>query len=288
MFNVSIFARIGVASALAVVPFSVCAQSKPDPPQAVGVVSSVAANPTPPQGRVLGDEERKALLSKTRKAYYNLRAHGVQEFRFDIQPDWDAFYASVSADQAGREQLLPILKKLRMQAVVGPTGGVTISRELDVAPPSDMIAGRERQVIGGIEQTLTGFFQTWSMEMVVPLPTAEADYQIEELGQSYRLTYKDQSADVTTTLNHDLAIMKIEVVSSDMNAAVSPTLTEGEDGFVLTGYTGVYNGANLAVTMVSSKIDGVLLPTSVKVTVESNDLHIVFPFTFSNFVVKKL
>lgn len=184
-------------------------------------------------------KDPKGVVEKAWHSYYSLKAQGMLEFRCNVQPDWNLTYKSVKADPSTMQDLMPLLQKTYFKVIVGPEGASTVSHESDVAPSNEKLAESMRKSIGGIEQILTGFFQTWSGFVVNPLlPATDSDYRVEELGDKYRLTYKEgATTDVVTTLDHNFAIEQFEVTEPNLTATLRPTWTRNEKGLLLlTGY----------------------------------------------------
>ena len=243
--------------ALAVSPTLARCQSKP--------ASEQGAAPA----TVLSPQARDKLMQQARQSYYILHAHGFQEFHCQVLLDWDTMYSNIDVDTVGREQLLPMLKKMQIQIAVGPTGAVNVSHESDVAPLSDDVAARMRQSTGGIEQLLTGFFQTWSQFAIDTMfPDVGSDYQMEAIGDRYRVTQKDSSGEVVLEMNHDLVMDRMHVATSKVNGNVDPVFTPGKGGLMLTGYEGNVRSEGgpaqqLTVKVTYQDVDGFQLPHAV-------------------------
>ena len=159
-----------------------------------------AISATATSSQSLGLPERKEVMRQARESYGGLKGQGLTEFQFDVVPDWNTFY-QVQEQGLGQDELLPALKQVHFHVVVGPDGASNISHQSDVAPANEGLATRMRQSISGMEQVITGFLQTWSgYAMGPPMPAVDSEYQIEDLGKTYRFTYKDGPGDVVLTL----------------------------------------------------------------------------------------
>jgi hypothetical protein len=262
---------------------SIAVQAAPQQPAA-----TAAATPS----QYLGLPERKEVMRQARESYGGLKGQGLTEFRFDVVPDWDAFFKA-QAQGLGQDELLPALKQVHFHVVVGPDGASNISHQSDVAPPSEELATRMRQSIGGMEQVVTGFLQTWSgYAMGPPLPPVDSEYQIEDLGKNYRFTYKDGPADVVLTLGRDFAIEEMKVTSSEFSGSIHPTLLAAKTGFRLTGYEGTFkagsNDGKMSASIEHSEVDGIQLPEKVKVVITLPAGQVLdLPLVFTNRAIKK-
>lgn len=208
-----------------------------------GNVPGCPATPAPPSvaGTQLGPAAVEKLMREARQSYYNLPSRGLREFSCQVLPGWDVMYNSkrLKVDGVEREQFLPVLKKVRFRVLVGATGTASVSHQSDVAAPSQAVAARVRESTRGIEQLVTGFFQTWSSFAFGSLfPEASGSLQVEEAGNKYRLTHKDASADVHIVMNKDLTIEHENVESSKASASVDPIFTATKEGLLLTSYGG--------------------------------------------------
>jgi len=237
--------------------------------------------------------DRKDVIREARRSYYDLKSKGLAGFECQVSMDWDSMFKTLKPDATGRDQVIPILKKTQFQVLVGPEGASTVSHHSDVAPPNEEVAGRVRQSTGGVEQVLTGFFQTWSGFMMgAPFPEADGDYLLENLGENYRLTYKETSVDVVISMAHDFTIDEMRVTTPDFEARVHPEFARNQGEFVLLGYEATYKAASGAPQQLSMKIEnrdvqGFSLPATVTATVDLPAGKLEMPLIFSDCKVTK-
>ena len=101
-----------------------------------------------------------------------------------------------------------------------------------------------------------------------PFPAVNSDYQLEDLGVQYRISYKDGPADVVTTMGKNMIITEVKVNSKDFISSVRPRLTRTAKGFVLSGYTADYKptsgpgAVKLELKIVNEPVNGLQLPTN--------------------------
>jgi hypothetical protein len=233
--------------------------------------------------------DRKEIIRSARQSYYSLKGEGLTEFRCQVSLGWESTFKALKADEVGRDQVLPVLKKTHFELLAGQSGASTVSHQSEVAPPTEEVAERIRKVTGGIEQILTGFMHTWSMFMMEPpLPAVDSEYQLEDLGEKYRLTYKEGPANVVTSMTHDFAIEEMTVTAPELEGTVRPHFARNKNGFVLVGYEATYKAGSsgpqqLSVKVEYKKFEGLNLPSTVTATV--NPVEIVL--TFTDYQVKK-
>lgn len=237
--------------------------------------------------------DKKAVLDEANRKYYNLKANGLTEFSCQVVPDFDAFYKDVKMDAVGRDQVLPAAKKVSFQVVVGPSGAASVSHQFSEAPPSDEVAARLRQVAAGIEQTVGGFFQTWSPLMVnSPLPGTSDEYQMEDLPDGYRFTADEGKMHGEVSMNHALLIDSIEARTPEFEGTVYPKFVNGNNGLVLESYQVVYKTAGndsqeLSVKVSYQEIEGLSLPQTITLNMTLPQGRVEAPIAFRACQVKK-
>jgi hypothetical protein len=73
-----------------------------------------------------------------------------------------------------------------------------------------------------------------------PFPEIGVEYQLDDLGSQWRLSYKDGSGDVVTLMSKELVIIEVKVTTPDFVSSVRPEFKRTRDGFVLKGYAADY------------------------------------------------
>lgn len=236
--------------------------------------------------------DKKTVLQNANLAYYNLKAQGLSEFSCQVRPDWDAAFKDIQMDALVRDQVLPIAKKMRFQVVVGPSGAALVSHQSPEAPSSEDVATRVRDMSSGMEQMVTGFFETWSQIMInPPLPGADNEYQMEESGGDFRFTAAAASTHVAVSMSHDFVIDSIEVKSPKLEGVVRPKFERREGALVLVGYDAKYKtdsaSQQLAVKVEYQEVEGLALPRTITMTMSLPQGRIDEPITFTDCRAKK-
>ncbi len=186
-----------------------------------------------------------------------------------------------------------MLKATHFTVLLGPDGASTISHESDIAPPSEEVAQRIRQSVDGMEQLLTGFFQTWSVFMFNSLlPEPDSKYHLEDLGEKYALSFSERANQVAVVLNHQLAIEEVKVTSPKFDSTLHPQWSASSNGRVLTGYQAYYKGATsepvqLSVKVEYREVEGLSLPSTVDAAVPSPAGSVSIRLVFLDYQVKK-
>jgi hypothetical protein len=255
---------------------------------AVGCFGQSGALPSTPNAA-----DSKEILRRAPLAYYSLKREGLIDFRCQITPDWDSFYKSVKTDAVGREQLLPILKTMRFQVAVGPDGAATVSHQSDAAPPSEAVADRIRRSTDGMEQVMTGFFQTWLQFMINSLfPDPDGKYQLQDFGDKFVLTLHEGKTDVVESMSRDLVIDTVKATAPEFEGTVNPTFAQNKKGLVLSGYVGNTkatssgNSQHISIKIDYSEVQGLTLPRTVMAEVALQGAPIEIIVSFSDCHIK--
>jgi hypothetical protein len=251
-------------------------------PLALFVIASLNASAQ------LRPSDQNELLDRASHAYYNLKDAGLLEFRCRVLPDWDAIYANLNVDAAGRE-LLPLVKQTRFDVLVGPTGASTVSRHSDAAPPNEQLAERLRTTVTGVEQMLTGFWGVWSQFMYgVPGPDRRREFTTQEVDGEYRITQKEGQVDILLTMNSDLALTEVRTTTGDIVVTVRPKLSHLPGGYLFSGYGTTYfkkgSGPVASQVLIENRdVEGFQLPVQVIGVMGG----VRVPLTFSAYQIKK-
>lgn len=237
--------------------------------------------------------DKKTILEQANRTYFNLKANGLAEFTCQVSPDWDAAFKNVKMDAVGRDKVLPMAKQTTFQVTVGPSGAASISHQFRQAPPSQDVADRLRIMAEGMEQMLSGFFQTWSQLMInPPLAGTDNEYQMEEKSDGYRFTANEANIEVAVEMNRDLVINSIYAKTSEFEGTVHPRFAQHQGGLVVDSYEGTYktksgNSQQLSVKIQYQEIESLPLPRIVTMTISLPQGLLEEPIALSDCVVKK-
>lgn len=206
---------------------------------------------------------RQAVLSQARSAYYSLHSHGMVSFQCDVTPDWNMLLAEQKKqDPDGEQKAVQTLNQLHFTVNVAPDSTANLTHN-ELTGQSQQMMDALKQIYSGMEQMVSGFFETWKVFMFSPpFPEADSTYELVDLGPRYRLTYKDGDAEVATTMGHDFAIDTMSVSTARFDSSIQPIFNSTSDGFVLSGYNASYKSQNpgettlLNVNMEYGKVQG--------------------------------
>lgn len=234
------------------------------------------------------------ILQSARNAQYSLPKQGMKSFRCSITIDWDALFKVLGDNSESAQTLLALLKKTRFKVVVGPDGSSSLSRESDEPPPSQEIADRLQESQVGAEQIVNGFLKGWAGFMVQSMiPVTDDKYNLALVDGKYVLTFSGNGMDVAIDFGPNLAMERVSVKSTNINAEIKPTFESTPNGFVLIGFSGTFpapepGGPTSANAQIENElVDGLELPHHVNVSVPIKDITLVVHMTFSDFQVTR-
>jgi hypothetical protein len=237
---------------------------------------------------------KKETVRQARQAYYNLRNEGLVEFQCSSWPNWEAMIADLrKTNPAAADEGLKTLNQIRFSVSLGPDGAVAVTHN-DVPAGNDEMVKSLNQIYSGMEQTLTGFYQTASIFLLMPpFPEVDSEYQLEEQETQYRLLYKEGAADVVITMSKDLAITSLRIKTAEFDSTIETRFTKTAKGFLLARYVGDYQSKSSAEsTHLNVRIDyleasGLQLPQKVNLTGTYGGNPVAGEVSFSDYKVKK-
>ncbi len=184
---------------------------------------------------------KQAILSQARQSYYNLRNEGLASFQCSVTPNWENLLQNErKQNPEGADAAIKTLSQLRFVTSLAADNSVKLTHN-ELSGQNKEMMDALRQIYEGMEQMASGFFDTWKLFMVgPPFPEVNSQYQLEEVGPQYRLTYKEDNADVVTTMDHNFSIANLKVTSPQFDSSIQPTFTRTTKGLVLRGYNASY------------------------------------------------
>jgi hypothetical protein len=244
----------------------------------------------------VASRDPKGVLAQARAAYYNLASRGYRQYRFQAKPDWSAMLGDqAKTNPAGFEAAMAIFAKLRFDVVVDEKGSAKISHN-DVEAPNDQTRAGLTQLYGGMDQMLTGFFQTWTPFMIeTPFSSVGADLSVETIGTKYRFRWVENgSTKVEILTDQAFAVTEMKVTTPAFDSVIRPVFDRGPAGLVLTSYEAEYREQppaapiRIAVLIKNRPVQDLLMPADLDLTawIGGNGTHILMAFTEPS-VVKK-
>ena len=258
----------------------------------LGVTAAAASQPaanSQPVTSQPGAPDSAQIVEQARRAYYSLRAVGLDEFQSTVKPNWEIVLKDQLKTSPEKAQAaLKLLNGLHFSMLLDKDGKVTMSHHADVEPQNEQQRQGFDQIYSGMDQAISGFFATWSLFMLnTPFPSAETEYQLEDLGSQYRLSYKEGSSDVVTLMSKDLIISEVKVTSPEFISSVRPQFARTAKGLVLSGYAADYQPTSgsgvvkLDVKLEHQPVSGLELPVNLIVdsVLDGAPTHIELAFS---------
>ncbi|HXX94486.1 MAG TPA: hypothetical protein VEN81_12700 [Planctomycetota bacterium] len=265
------------------------------PRSIAGILLVLGLGVAPAASRAQEPKDPKDLLRQIREAYYSLEDRGLVSFEASVKPDWRLVLKDqLASDPKAGEAAVQQLDQLRFVMSLDAASKVTVTHHGDPAPENKQAAAGYRQIFSGIDQTLSGFFQTWCpFVRTSPFPETGSKYRLEEIGDEYWLSYKDGSARVVTTVSKEFRIVDLRVTDKAFSSSLKPKFKKTAQGLLLVGYYAVYeepggeNTTQLKVGIEYLEAGGLQLPAKLSIRGFYNDSPIVLDISFSGYDVKK-
>ncbi len=209
---------------------------------------------------------KKAILTKAREASYNLRNRGLLEFQAIVSPNWRLVLKDqFTSDPASAETALKLLNGIHFTVAMDPAGAVKVTHQTDVAAPNKQAEDGFAQIYSGMEQAMTGFFDTWKPFMLTePFPEVESVYDLQ----------------------------KTKVTTPAFKSVLKPQFARSTQGLLLTGYDAIYDGVTdnshvvLSVQIENQETSGQQLPRKLNLQGTSEGAPFSMELALSNYQVK--
>ena len=244
---------------------------------------------------VAGASEKDTII-QARNAYYSLAAHGFANFRCNLTPNWmEILRDGFRTNPAGANHALDILKKLIFVVTVANGAEAKVTHNT-VAAENKIMAEGLQQIYSGMEQTVVGFFTTWTVFVVnPPLPAPDSDYRLQDQGGRWHLSYKERAADIATIMEKDFSVREMAVSSAEFGSMLQPKFAHTNEGLLLTSYHANYQGKTAAshdktlldVLIGYQKINGLQVPKKLNIGGSYNDSPFKMEVLFSNCTATK-
>jgi len=214
------------------------------------------------------------IIRQARNAYYSLQARGFVDVPCTVTPNWRAILREqLKTTPAAVNRAVDSLKQLVFVVTLASGEPAKITHNT-IAATDDKMAQGLQQIYSGMEQMVVGFFATWTGYVVTPLlPAADDDYQLQEQGRRWRLSYKERPTDVVTIMEKDFSIDETAVDAPGFVSVLRPTFTRTSEGLLLTEYSGDYRGKSpnapdavlLQVLIAYQQVNGLQLPSKLNI-----------------------
>lgn len=229
------------------------------------------------------------VLKGATQSYYGLRKSGLIEFQARVTPTWEVAVKNIESNP----EALKLLNGLKFRVLLGADDVVKVNHEVTIPAPNAKVEAGFKQIFGGLEQVLSGFFTTWNFFMLNnPFSSVDSEYQVKDLGITYLLTYKETDADVAITMTKSFSITELKVITPEFSSSITPQLTKTEKGYVLIGYAANYVPAKapgkveLKIQVDYQDVNGLKLPRRLRAHSVLDGKPTETELIFSDYTVK--
>lgn len=234
------------------------------------------------------------FIRTAQSKYYSLSNNGVTELQFSVIPDWASLLShemktEVKPDNAG----LKLLGGVHFWASVTETGRARLTHQVDAYPQSTSGLDNLQKAIGGVEETLDGFWRTASVFLFTSaFPKPETPYQLSEKDGNYLLSYRDGNYDIVTTIAGDYEITEIKVTSATLSSSLKPRFTKTDAGFLLAAYDADYKQAaaqpgHISVQITYQDVEKLHLPSDLVIETTSEGAGYEMRLHLADYQIKR-
>ena len=177
--------------------------------------------------------DKKQILNKARRKYYNLKQAGLIDFQVNVKPNWH-----VVADFQSNPAVLKVLEDLQFSMSIDAESKLRVDHQTELIPTNQKTADYIDKVFKDMNDALSRFISAWSVFMLgSPFPPEDSSYEINEIADRYQFSRWEGATNVVTLTDKAFKIIEINVSGSTFKASLKPLLKETADGFILSGYS---------------------------------------------------
>lgn len=178
-----------------------------------------------------------AILRQAKQSYYNLPKNGFLEFKAKVEPNWSVAVKGIEQNP----EAMRLLSGLKFSLMLNSKGEIKLNHEATIPAPNAAVDAGYKQIFEGMDQQVSGFFETWNLFMLsTPFPDENSEYTLEDSGNEYRINYKEQESAILIRMKKDLVVTEISTASSLFTSVVRPHFVKTSKGNILAGYSGSY------------------------------------------------
>jgi hypothetical protein len=240
--------------------------------------------------QTLPDAQAKHVLQQAHEKHYSLQTAGLTGFTGELHPAWEPFFQQLKVDL--KDPLPPLIKQVHFYATFTSDGEAKITHS--ALPAADeALTARMTKSVGGFEQMVGGFYQTWSFfGYASPLPDTDSTYQVESVKGKYLLTYHEDKALIRTTITPEFAVEEMNYAGPTLSVDMHATWMQTAKGFLLSGYDGLteiqpQGKVHIEIKINYETVDGFALPSKVEMVTPTPNGTLDVTFTFTDYKVTK-
>jgi len=264
---------VAIAVMLAASPASAQNGTKLDAP-------APAQAPAPARSPAPASATKAAILRKAESSYYILQSQGLKSFQCIVQPNWAESVPDLSQ--------LALVSQIKFSAVIDDQGGVQVAPFL---PNGGTVDPSVSQLVGGLQGTISGFFQTWNGLVFSPLLPDPTDKDIIFSAQAdgFHFAKKSQDTSVDLVLTKNGLLTDMKVVTPSVAVALQPSYIATDKGLLLVGANSDLNNGSQKVVfqMQYQDVEGFELPVMVAYQVTLPNQVVSIDLSFADYKIVK-
>jgi hypothetical protein len=240
-----------------------------------------APAPAPPLARPSAQASsamKDLILRKAEGAYYILQVQGLKSFQCVIQPNW----AQIVTDPTQ----LALVSPVQFTAVIDDQGAATVTPFL---PSGAAIDPSLNDLVGGLQQTVEGFFQTWNSMVFSRVFSPGDDDQLVYSSQAdgYHFAQKTSDANVDIVMTRDALMTAMKVTTSSSVIAMAPVYIATDNGLLLSSMNSVIDSGKQKVNfqLQYEMVDGFEMPAMAAYQVIFPDQTVSIDMSFSSYKI---
>jgi hypothetical protein len=244
----------------------------------------------PFNARSQGQINKAAVIRQANSSYYSVRASGLVEFQARVTPNWEVAIKDIGA----QPETLRLLNGLKFSISFDSNNAIKMNHEVGIPAPNEQTEAGFNQIFAGMEQMVSGFFDTWELFMLnSPFPPPDGSYDFRDSTGGYYINYKEGNADVSIEMNKDFTVTLVKVVSAEFESSIWPKFTRSDKGFVLNRYSAKYLPAkgpgkvDLEIQIEHLDVQALKLPQRLRMHSVMDGQATETELTFSDYQVKK-
>jgi hypothetical protein len=240
--------------------------------------------------------DKREIIKQARAAYYSLREKGLDTFSANAAVNWEVVLGPIKTgdDVAQRAAAIKLLNGLHFGVAMDSSGKVSVTHRADTPAPNETSQKGYDQIFTGMEQVITGFYDTYSPFMITsPFPAVDGDYTVEDIDIGYRVTYKEGASSVLTRMTKTFAIIDTTVNAADFDSVIKPAFSTTEQGYVMSGYNGYYKPKTgpgttlLDGTLEQQMVDGLRMMKKLHFDSSVDGVKNQTEVVFTDYIIKK-
>lgn len=226
-----------------------------------------------PQAYGAAPPDKVEILKRARQSYYSLQQEGMAQFQCTTTVNWDYTLEDLrKSNPSGFATATRIFKPLRFLITHSLNGHTSVTHN-ELQAENEQQAQGFKQMYEGMDQAMTGFFESWNAFAVhIPLPDPSSEFQLEDREAGYLVSYKDGGADIATDMGKNFAITQLKVSAQSFSSTIEPKFNRSNKGFILSSYHAYYRNATgadateLQVWIDYQDVDHLKLPQRLRLT----------------------